>query len=152
MSRRTVGLSGDLSDYMLAHAPAPDEVLRDLAAETQKLGSPAGMQIGDEQGAFMTMLTRMLGARRAVEVGTFTGYSSICMARGLAEGGHLTCCDVSEEWTSIARRYWERAGLTDRITLELAPAADTLRAMPTAADIDLAFIDADKGGYQTYWN
>ena len=88
------------------------------------------MQISSDEGAFLTMLTRLVDARYAVEVGTFTGYSSICIARGLAAGGHLLCCDVSDEWTTIARRYWQRAGVADRIELAIGPAADTLRALP----------------------
>jgi caffeoyl-CoA O-methyltransferase len=129
----------------------PTEVVEWLRAETASLGNAAGMQIGDDQGQFLTMLTRLVGARRAVEVGTFTGYSSLCIARGLADGGSLLCCDVSEEWTAIARRAWERAGVTDRIELKLAPALQTLRALPGQADIDLVFIDADKPGYAGYW-
>lgn len=110
------------------------------------------MQIGDDQGQLLTFLARLIGARRAVEVGTFTGYSGLCIARGLTSDGSLLCCDVSEDWTAIARRAWQRAGLDDRIELRLAPAADTLRALPSDADIDLVFIDADKGGYSTYWD
>ena len=109
------------------------------------------MQIAPEQGVFMELLVRLCGARRAVEVGTFTGYSSMCIARGLAEGGSLLCCDVSAEWTEIGRRSWAAAGLDDRIELRVAPALDTLRALPEVADIDLAFIDADKPGYAAYW-
>jgi caffeoyl-CoA O-methyltransferase len=97
------------------------------------------------------MLTRLVGARRAVEVGTFTGYSSLCIARGLVDGGSLLCCDVSEEWTALGRRAWAAAGLADRIELRIAPALDTLRALPEAAEVDLAFIDADKPGYAAYW-
>jgi caffeoyl-CoA O-methyltransferase len=97
------------------------------------------------------MLARVVGARRAVEVGTFTGYSSLCIARGLAEDGTLLCCDVSEEWTAIARRAWARAGVADRIELRLAPAVETLRALPGGEQFDLAFIDADKPGYVDYW-
>jgi caffeoyl-CoA O-methyltransferase len=97
------------------------------------------------------MLTRLTGARFAVEVGVFTGYSSICIARGLADGGRLLACDVSEEWTSIAREYWQRAGLADRIDLKLAPALETLRALPGEPGIDIAFIDADKSGYPGYY-
>jgi len=97
------------------------------------------------------MLARLMGARRAVEIGTFTGYSSICIARGLADGGRLLCCDVSEEWTAIARRYWTRAGLDDRIELRLGPGLDTLRALPREPAIDLVFIDADKPGYRSYY-
>jgi caffeoyl-CoA O-methyltransferase len=129
----------------------PTEVVEWLHAETESLGDPAGMQIGDDQGQFLTMLTRLVGARRAVEVGTFTGYSSLCIARGLADGGSLLCCDISEEWTAIARQAWERAGVADRIELKLAPALETLRALPGEAVIDLVFIDADKPGYAGYW-
>jgi caffeoyl-CoA O-methyltransferase len=92
-----------------------------------------------------------MGARQAVEVGTFTGYSSLCLARGLADGGKLLCCDVSEEWTALARAYWQKAGLADRIELRLGPALDTLRALPPGRWVDLAFIDADKRGYLGYW-
>jgi caffeoyl-CoA O-methyltransferase len=130
----------------------PDDVIRQLHKETEELGSVAGMQIGDDQGQFLTMMARLVQARRSVEVGTFTGYSSLCIARGLVDGGSLLCCDVSEEWTAIAKRAWERAGLTDRIQLRLDPAIKTLRSLPTDADIDLVFIDADKPGYISYWD
>ena len=151
MSATSIGLSPALNAYVVAHSTAPDQVLTDLAARTQALGSLSGMQIAPEEGAFLTVMTRLVGARSAVEVGTFTGYSSICIARGLAPGGRLLCCDVSTEWTGIAREFWERAGVTDRIELVVAPAADTLRALPTDPSVDLAFIDADKTGYLTYW-
>ena len=131
----------------------PDEVLRELAAETlSRFGIAAGMQIGPEQGTFMMLLARSIGAVRAVEVGTFTGYSAICIARGLAEGGRLLCCDVSEEWTAVARDYWKRAGLADMIELRLGPAARTLRDLPAGTSLDYAFIDADKPGYVEYWD
>ncbi len=97
------------------------------------------------------MFTRLVGARRAIEVGTFTGYSALCIARGLPADGHLLCCDVSEEWTSIGRRYWEKAGVAERIELVIAPAIETLRALPEAPTVDLAFIDADKTGYPDYY-
>jgi caffeoyl-CoA O-methyltransferase len=140
-------------DYAAGHGTwLPDDVVRDLQAETAALGDVAGMQIGDDQGQLLTMLARLVGARRAVEVGTFTGYSSLCIARGLSEGGSLLCCDVSEEWTAIGRRAWERAGLSDRIELRIAPALETLRALPPAAELDLVFIDADKPGYAAYWD
>jgi caffeoyl-CoA O-methyltransferase len=129
----------------------PTDVVEWLRAETKSLGDASGMQIGDDQGQFLTMLTRLVGARRAIEVGTFTGYSGLCIARGLADGGSLLCCDVSEKWTAIARRAWERAGVADRIELRLAPALETLRALPGEAAFDLAFIDADKSGYASYW-
>jgi caffeoyl-CoA O-methyltransferase len=152
MTRRSHLFSQDLQDYLDAHGTPPDEVLTELAAETaRRFPERARMQIGPDQGAFMTMLARLTGAVRAVEVGTFTGYSAICVARGLADGGRLTCCDVSEEWTSLARDYWQKAGLAGRIELRLGPALDTLRALPPAAELDLSFIDADKGGYIGYW-
>lgn len=145
-------VSPAINDYLLAHSEPADEVLRDLAEETHReLGGRAAMQISHDEGELLTMLVRLTGARRAVEVGTFTGYSSICIARGLPDDGHLLCCDVSEEWTSIARRYWERAGLTDRIELRIAPALETLRALPPGRDLDFAFIDADKTGYAAYF-
>ena len=144
-------LSSGIHDYVLAHSTAIDEIQRDLIAETlEATGGFAGMQISPEQGIFMTLLTRAIGARDAVEVGTFTGYSSLAIARGLPADGHLLCCDVSEEWTAIARRYWARAGLADRITLEIGPAVDTLAALDAGPQFDLAFIDADKGNYAVY--
>jgi caffeoyl-CoA O-methyltransferase len=150
---RALTVTAELVDYAVAHgSDVPGPVLDDLRAETAALGPPAGMQIGPDEGQLLTLLTRLVGARRAVEVGTFTGYSSLCIARGLAPGGALTCCDVSEEWTAIARRAWDRAGLADRIELRIAPALDTLRSLPAEPHIDLAFIDADKGGYVGYWD
>jgi caffeoyl-CoA O-methyltransferase len=143
-------LTADIHRYILAHTMPVDAVLRDLITETAKLPN-AVMQIAPEQGAFMSILTRLIGARRAVEVGTFTGYSSISIARGLPDDGHLLCCDVNEEWTSIARRYWDRAGVAHKTELKLAPAADTLRALPEGDQFDLAFIDADKPGYPVYY-
>lgn len=142
-----------LADYLVAHAsPAEDDVLRDLTEETHRtLPDLVSMQLTYDEGALLTMLARLVGARRAVEVGTFTGYSSICIARALPPDGHLLACDVNEEWTAVARRYWERAGLTDLIELRLAPAADTLRSLPREETIDFAFVDADKGGYPLYY-
>jgi caffeoyl-CoA O-methyltransferase len=150
VSPKSFLLTAELHDYIVAHTTPIDEVQRELIAETQALGPVSGMQVAPEQGAFLTILTKALGVRRAVEVGTFTGYSSLCIARGLAEGGTLLCCDVSEEWTGIARRYWSRAGVADRITLRIAPAVETLRALPAEPHLDLAFVDADKGGYRAY--
>jgi caffeoyl-CoA O-methyltransferase len=153
VTRRSEQLSPELHDYLVAHSGQPDQVLTDLAAETaSSFPDAAGMQIGPEQGTFMTLLTQLSGARNALEIGTFTGYSSICIARGLADGGDLICCDVSDEWTSVARRYWAAAGLAGTIELRLGPAAATLAAMPADQAFDLAFIDADKTGYVTYWD
>ncbi len=149
---RSFPVTDEIRSYAVAHGTwRPDAVVHDLQAETARLGDPAGMQIGEDQGQLLTMLARLIGARKAVEVGTFTGYSSLCIARGLAEGGSLLCCDISEEWTAIGRRAWAAAGLADRIELRIAPALDTLRALPATADIDFVFIDADKPGYADYW-
>jgi caffeoyl-CoA O-methyltransferase len=144
-------LDAGLYAYLDAHRTADDEILRELAQETARLGERAGMQIAPDQGTLLRLLVAACGARRALEIGTFTGYSAICIARGLAPGGRLLCCDVSEEWTAVARRYWKRAGLDDRIELRLAPAAETLRALPSEPRFDFAFIDADKPGYAAYW-
>jgi caffeoyl-CoA O-methyltransferase len=150
---RNFTVTDQVRDYAVGHGSwLPNDIVRQLRSETQALGDVAGMQIGDDQGQLLTMMARLVGARRAVEVGTFTGYSSLCIARGLVEGGSLLCCDVSEEWTAIGIRAWERAGLRDRIELRLAPALQTLRALPPEADIDLVFIDADKPGYAAYWD
>src|ERR1700686_4312934 len=147
MSPKSFLLSEQLQRYLMDHSLPIDDVQRSLIAETAALGGVSGMQIAPEQGAFFTILTAALGVRNAVEVGTFTGYSSLCIARGLAAGGPLLCCDVSEEWTAIARRHWDLAGVADRIELRLAPASETLRSLPDAATNDLAFLDADKRGY-----
>lgn len=153
MTRRSEHLTEALHEYVVAHSTKPDEVLRDLAEETQRrFGADAGMQIGPEQGTFMRLLAELTGAERAVEVGTFTGYSSICVARGLGPSGKLLCCDVSEEYTSVARAYWQRAGLADRIELRLGPATGTLAALPEDTSFDFAFIDADKPAYVAYWD
>ena len=139
-------------DYVLEHSSPADHLLRDLAQETRDaLPDESEMQVSHDEGGLLTMLARLTGARRAVEVGVFTGYSSICIARGLAPDGHLLACDVSEEFTSIARRYWKRAGLEDRIELRIGPALDTLRALPADPVLDLAFIDADKRSYPLYY-
>ncbi|TWG20548.1 O-methyltransferase [Actinoplanes teichomyceticus] len=146
-------LGPGIGDYVLAHCTPADEVLRDLAAETREALPPedAGMQISPDEGALLTMLVRLTGARYAVEVGVFTGYSSICIARGLQPGGKLLACDVSPEWTAVARRYWARAGLAGGIELRLAPAIETLQALAPDPVIDFAFVDADKIGYPAYY-
>jgi caffeoyl-CoA O-methyltransferase len=145
-------LTPGVHDYLLAHAPPLDDVQSDLIAETEALGDISVMQIAPEQGAFMALVTRLIGARRAVEVGTFTGYSSLSIARALPEDGTLLCCDVSEEWTAVARSYWERAGVDAKIELRIAPALDTLRSLPGGEQFDLAFIDADKENYPNYYD
>jgi caffeoyl-CoA O-methyltransferase len=152
MTRRTLTLTDALQDYVVANGSEPDEIVRDLIEETATvLPDEAGMQIAPDQAALMTLLTRILGARTAVEIGTFTGLSSIAIARGLGEGGRLICFDVSDEFTSVARKYWDRAGLADRIELRIGPAAETVAELPDEPHIDLAFVDADKTGYLRYW-
>jgi caffeoyl-CoA O-methyltransferase len=152
MTRRSEQISLHLNAYLTAHSTPPDAILRELATETaERYPNEIGLQVAPEMGTFLTLLARANRARRGVEVGTFTGYSSICIARGLGPGGRLLCCDVSEEWTSVARKYWEKAGLTDRIELRLGPALGTLRGLPADEAFDVAFIDADKLGYPEYW-
>jgi caffeoyl-CoA O-methyltransferase len=151
MAPRSIGLDDELSAYVAAHSMPPDAVRRQLIERTEALGDASGMQIAPEQGEFLTMLTSLVGVRFAVEVGTFTGYSSLSIASGLADGGRLLCCDVSTEWTDIAREHWALAGVDDRIDLRVAPALETLRALPADTVVDFAFIDADKGGYLDYY-
>jgi caffeoyl-CoA O-methyltransferase len=128
-----------------------DAVLDSLRAETEALGEIAMMQIGRDQGTFMTLLVAAIGARDAIEIGTFTGYSSICIARGLPQKGRLLCLDVSDEWTTIARKYWPRARVEKKIELRLGPALVSLKKLERARKFDFAFIDADKTGYDAYY-
>jgi caffeoyl-CoA O-methyltransferase len=151
MSPRSFLLDDRLNDYVVGHTEPADAVMVRLTERTVALGDPAGMQVGPDQAAFLTMLTRFAGVSRAVEVGTFTGTSALCIARGLVDGGTLLCCDVSEEWTAIARDAWAEAGVDDRIELRIAPGIETLSSLPDDEPIDLAFIDADKSGYLSYY-
>ena len=154
MTPRSFLLSQELSDYVRAVSEPPDQIVVDLLAETATLADrgevPPTFQIAAEQGTFMQLLTRALGVRNAIEIGTFTGFSALCIARGLPDDGSLLCLDRNEEWTAIARRYWERAGLGDRIELRLGDALPSLQALPAAETFDLAFVDADKTGYAGY--
>lgn len=153
MSNKTLGLSDDLHAYVVAKGVREPDVLARLREETHALPEHS-MQIAPEQGAFLAMLVELTGARRALEIGTFTGYSSTAVALALPADGNLTCCDVSTEWTDIARRYWAEAGVADRIDLRIAPALDTLDALlaeGAAGTYDFAFIDADKTGYAAYY-
>lgn len=153
MSPRSYLLDADTAAYVAAHCEPADPVHQEITAETAaRFPDATGMQIGPEQAALLTLLTRLTGARTAVEVGTFTGASALAIARGLAPDGRLTCCDVSEEYTSVARAAWERAGLADRIELRIAPALDTLATLPEEPHVDLAFIDADKPSYPAYYD
>lgn len=154
MTPRSFLLTQELSDYVRAATEPPDDVVSDLVAETARLAergeAPATFQIALEQGAFMQLIATALGVRRAIEIGTFTGLSALFVARGLAAGGSLLCLDASEEWTTIARGYWERAGVGDRIEVRVGDAHESLRALPTEPVFDLAFVDADKAGYADY--
>jgi caffeoyl-CoA O-methyltransferase len=144
-------LGSEIHAYIVSHGTPPDPVQQELIEETRKLGGISLMQIAPEQGSFMTLLARAIGARHAIEIGTFTGYSALCLARGLPDDGRLIACDVSEEWTSIARRHWEKAGVAGKIDLRIGPASETLRALPEEPAFDLAFIDADKPAYPVYY-
>jgi predicted O-methyltransferase YrrM len=146
-------IDGALTDYVDDNWLRESQLKRQLRNETAKMPR-AGMQISAHQGQQIGLLAQAIGARRAVEVGTFTGYSSLCIAEALPADGKLWCCDVSEEWTGIARRYWKEAGLADRIELTIAPAAktlDDLLAQGLAGQLDLAFIDANKEDYDAYY-
>ena len=150
---RHIPLDDTLYQYILDHSVREPAILRELHDETAKLPM-GGMQIGADQGQFMALLARLIGARRCIEVGVFTGYSSLVVALALPPDGRIVACDVSEEWTSIARRYWQKAGVAAKIDLRLGPATDTLDAMlakDEAGSYDFAFIDADKGNYLAYY-
>ncbi len=151
MTPKGIGLSANVQEYLVAHGAGIDPIAQELIDVTAELGGISRMQVAPEQAAFMTLLTRLLDVRFAVEVGTFTGFSALSIARGLAPGGRLLCCDVSDEWVSVGRSYWQRAGVADQIDVVIAPAAETLAALPDDPPIDLAFIDADKGSYPVYY-
>ena len=153
MSRQSIQLTEELYGYLLDVSLREPEVLRRLRAETAR-HPKAEMQIAPEQGQFMALLARLLGARRALEVGTFTGSSALAVARALPDDGTLVACDVSEDYTAVARRYWQEAGVAHKIDLRIAPAVETLDALLAegqAATFDFAFIDADKTGYDAYY-
>lgn len=153
MSNRTLSIDDRLYDYLLAISVDESELLQQLRAETATIEFSV-MQISPEQGQFMALLVRLIGAKRALEIGTFTGYSSICIANALLEGGSLVCCDDSEEWTAMAKKYWSLAGIEDRITLELQAASVTLQRLldeGQAGSFDFVFIDADKQNYSLYF-
>jgi caffeoyl-CoA O-methyltransferase len=153
MSNTTIGLSDELHAYLLDVGVREPDVLRRLREETEALPQH-DMQIAPEQGAFMALLVGLIGARRCIEVGTFTGYSSTAVALALPPGAELVCCDVSIEWTDIARRYWADAGVADKVDLRIGPGVTTLDALLSAGEegsFDFAFVDADKPGYGDYY-
>jgi caffeoyl-CoA O-methyltransferase len=152
MKLKYISLNDRLYCYVCAcRSDAGDPILEALQAATESLGDISRMQISREQGSFMTLLTAAIGAKSAIEVGTFTGYSSLCIARGLAPRGRLICVDQSEEWTSIARQFWQRAGVENKIELRLGPAVATLKKLDRHLRFDFAFIDADKTEYDAYY-
>lgn len=152
MASKTHFISKSVRDYVAAHSARPDALLEELRAVTGR-ESMARMQIAPEQGAFLALIVKVLGANRAIEIGTFTGYSAICIARSLGPEGRLLACDVSEEWTAVARRYWAEAGVAHKIDLRLAPALETLDGLLADGQeesFDFAFVDADKENYPGY--
>jgi len=153
MSRRTLEITDRLYDYMLDNSLREKPLSKKLRQETAKMPM-AGMQISPEQGQFMALLVELIGAKKAIEIGTFTGYSALCVASALPPKGHLWACDVSEEFTSVARKYWKQAKLDKKITLTLAPATETIKTLlrsKHAGTFDFAFIDADKSNYDAYY-
>lgn len=153
MSTRTLAMTDPLYDYLLAVSLREAETLRQLREETSQLPM-ARMQISPEQGQFMALLVQLMGAKRYLEVGVFTGYSSLAVALAMPADGQLTCCDLSEEWTQMARRYWQTAGVLPKVDLKVGPAVHTLDRLlehNQAGSYDLAFIDADKENYDAYY-
>lgn len=154
MSKQTLKLDDRLYDYLLSAGVREPVLLARLRAETEKKTDLPQMQIAPEQGQFMALLAELMPVRRAIEIGTFTGYSALALAGAMPEDGNLICCDISKEWTTIARRYWEEAGVADKIELRLAPALETLDDLignGGAGQLDFAFIDADKTEYEAYY-
>lgn len=153
MSNQTLNLTTTLYQYLLSVSLREPEVLKNLRAETAKL-SMHEMQISPEQGQFMALLAELMGARKALEIGVFTGYSSLAVALALPADGRIVACDISEEWTTIAKRFWQQAGVAHKIDLRLAPALETLDKLLNHGEqetFDFVFIDADKQGYDAYY-
>ena len=152
MGSKYVALNDRLYEYLVrSRSDVADPLLAELRAETAALGEVSICQISDEQGTFLSVLVAAMGARNAIEVGTFTGYSALCIARALSAGGKLICLDQNKEWTDIARKYWTKAGLQDRIDLRLGDAIQSLRQLQPGLTFDFVFIDADKTQYETYY-
>ncbi len=148
MAGRAPFLPEKIARYVLDHSVREPEILRELRAATASVPH-SGMQIGADQGQFMALLVQAIGARNCLEIGTYTGYSALAVALALPEDGRVVCCDVSEEWTAIARRFWKKAGMEHKIELHLAPALDTIKKLK--GPFDFVFIDADKGNYANYY-
>ncbi|MEU9336041.1 O-methyltransferase [Streptomyces sp. NPDC048290] len=145
-----VPLNPALREYLLRSGSPVDTVIESLVERSAEAGDLAIMMIPEEQGALLTLLARMVSARTVLDLGTFTGLSALCLARGTAPGGRVITCDVSDTWLGTATEHWQRAGVADRIDFRLGPAADTLRALPEDTRVDLAFLDADKENYENY--
>jgi caffeoyl-CoA O-methyltransferase len=152
MSIEPTPITAELAEYVTARAGGRDEVLLEVERETGALGSKAAMQTSPEQAALLELLARSTGARRAIEVGTFTGYGAIRIARGLGDEGRLICCELDPHWAEVAERNLARAGLAERVEIRLGPAIETLRALPAEPMFDLAYLDADKTGYPGYYD
>ena len=153
MSSTSIQLSEKVYEYLLGHSLRESTVCQQLREHTDAMPT-ATMQVSPEQGQFMAFLVELTGTRKAVEVGTFTGYSALCVAQALPEDGALVCCDVSEVWTGVGKKYWEQAGVSDRVDLRIGPAVDTLKSIRDAGEegtFDFGFIDADKTSYQSYY-
>lgn len=153
MAGKGILMTEELSGYLVAHSDPPRTGVhaRLIAHTAEVMGDRSTMQVSPEQGPWLTFMARLIGATEAVEVGTFTGYSALCTAEGLGEGGRLRCFDVNAEWVDVGRPYWAEAGVADRIEVTIGPAATNLAKLPEDAGIDLAFIDADKTGYAGYY-
>ncbi|MEU8892269.1 O-methyltransferase [Streptomyces sp. NPDC048442] len=149
---KVVPLTRELYDYLVRQSEPPTPVQRRLEAQTCALGAVAGMRVPHEQATLLTLLARLVEAQKIVEVGTFTGCSTLALATGLRPGGTVVTCDLSEEWTGIARTAWKEAGVEDRIDLRIGPALETVAALPLRNDLDLVFLDADKPHYCQYWD
>tara|TARA_B100000700_G_C14944150_1_gene808300 strand:- start:490 stop:1182 length:693 start_codon:yes stop_codon:yes gene_type:complete len=150
-NHRSFFLDPEILEYIFASSSETDHVQRALMDETAALGAISRMQISPDQGNFLTMLVKVAAPKFAVEIGTFTGFSALAIAKGLPDNGMLLCCDISETWTDVAKRYWGQAGVSSKIDLILAPALETLEKLPSGQQIDFAFIDADKGNYKNYY-
>jgi caffeoyl-CoA O-methyltransferase len=151
MPSKFTQLTDELHAYIVEHGARRDDALREVEAASESLGDRAVMQMAADQGALTTLLVRAIGARTALEVGTFTGYGAICIARGLGEGGRLITCEMNEDYAEMAARHFERAGVAGRIEIRIGPAIETLRALPDEPVFDFTFIDADKVGYPAYY-
>jgi len=149
MAARAPFLPEKIARYIAEHSVREAEILKELRAATAKVPM-SGMQIGADQGQFMALLVQAIGARKCLEIGTYTGYSALAVALALPDDGHITCCDINAEWTALAQRFWKKAGMDRKIELRLAPALDTLKTLQ--GPFDFVFIDADKGNYANYYD